>query len=44
MQKIQQSNLSLGNQAYQKLKRIILERQISPGDKRNESELAQAWA
>lgn len=41
MQKIQQSNLSLGNQAYQKLKRIILERQISPGDKLNESELAQ---
>ena len=41
MQKIQHSNLPLGNQAYQKLKRIILGRQISPGEKLNESELAQ---
>src|SRR5512138_1774184 len=42
MQKIQHSNLSLGNQAYQELKRIILERQILPGGKLNEGDLAQA--
>lgn len=42
MQKIQQSNLSLGNQAYQELKRIILERQILPGGKLNEGDLAEA--
>lgn len=42
MQKIHQSNLSLGNQAYQELKRIILERQIPPGGKLNEGDLAQA--
>jgi DNA-binding GntR family transcriptional regulator len=42
MQKIHHSNLSLGNQAYQELKRIILERQIPPGGKLNEVDLAQA--
>lgn len=42
MQKIHHSNLSLGNQAYQELKRIILGRQIPPGEKLNEGELAKA--
>jgi DNA-binding GntR family transcriptional regulator len=42
MQKIHHSNLSLGNQAYQELKRIILERQIPPGGKLNEGDLARA--
>lgn len=42
MQRIQPSTLSLGNQAYQELKRIILERQIPPGGKLNEGELAAA--
>jgi len=42
MQKIHQSQLSLGNQAYQHLKRIILEHQILPGEKLNEEELAKA--
>jgi DNA-binding GntR family transcriptional regulator len=42
MQKIHHANLSLGNQAYQELKRIILERQIPPGGKLNEGDLAQA--
>jgi len=42
MQKIQSSNLSLGSQAYQELRRIILEGQISPGKKVNEGELAKA--
>lgn len=42
MQKIKHSQLSLGNQAYQELKRIILERQIPPGGKLNEAELANA--
>ena len=42
MQKIRHSNLSLGNQAYQELKRVILERQVSPGEKLNEAELASA--
>lgn len=42
MQRIHHSNLSLGNQAYQELKRIILERQIPPGGKLNEGDLAQA--
>jgi DNA-binding GntR family transcriptional regulator len=32
----------LGNQAYQELKRIILERQIPPGGKLNEGDLAKA--
>jgi DNA-binding GntR family transcriptional regulator len=42
MQRIHHSNLSLGNQAYQGLKRIILERQILPGGKLNEGDLANA--
>jgi DNA-binding GntR family transcriptional regulator len=42
MQKIQSSNLSLGSQAYQELRRIILEGQIGPGEKLNEGELAKA--
>ncbi len=42
MQKIHPSTLSLGNQAYQELKRIILGRQISPGENLNEGELAGA--
>jgi DNA-binding GntR family transcriptional regulator len=42
MQKINVSNLSLGSQAYQELKRIILEGQVSPGAKLNEVELARA--
>jgi DNA-binding GntR family transcriptional regulator len=42
MQRIHHANLSLGNQAYQELKRIILERQIPPGGKLNEGNLAQA--
>lgn len=35
-------NFSLGSQAYQELKRLILERRLSPGEKINEGELAQA--
>lgn len=42
MQRIQHSNLSLGNQAYQELKRIILQGQVPPGGKLNEGELASA--
>jgi len=42
MQKIKHSQLSLGNQAYQELKRFIVERQIPPGGKLNEGELANA--
>jgi DNA-binding GntR family transcriptional regulator len=42
MQPIHHSTLSLGNQAYQELKRIILERQIPPGGKLNEGDLAKA--
>ncbi len=42
MQRIHHSTLSLGNQAYQELKRIILERQIPPGGKLNEGDLAKA--
>jgi len=42
MQKIRHSQLSLGNQAYQELKRIILEREIPPGGKLNEADLASA--
>lgn len=42
MQKIQVSNLSLGSQAYQELKRIILEGRVPPGAKLNEGELARA--
>jgi DNA-binding GntR family transcriptional regulator len=42
MQKIHSSNLSLGSQAYQEVRRIILEGQISPGEKLNEGELAKA--
>jgi DNA-binding GntR family transcriptional regulator len=42
MQKIQPSHLSLGSQAYQELKRIILEGRVSPGKKLNEGELAKA--
>jgi DNA-binding GntR family transcriptional regulator len=42
VQRIHHSTLSLGNQAYQELKRIILDRQIPPGGKLNEGDLAQA--
>ena len=42
MQKIHPSNLSLVNQAYQQLKRIILEHQVALGGKLNEGELAAA--
>jgi len=42
MQKIHSSNLSLGSQAYQELRRIILEGQVGPGKKLNEGELAKA--
>lgn len=42
MQKIQASNLSLGSQAYQELKRIILEGRVAPGEKLNEGDLARA--
>ncbi len=42
MQRIEHANLSLGNQAYQGLKRIILSREIPPGGKLNEGDLAQA--
>ncbi len=35
-------NFSLGNQAYQELKKLILERRFLPGEKINEGELAQA--
>ena len=42
MQRIHSANLSLGNQAYQELKRIILEGQVAPGEKLNEGELAKA--
>jgi DNA-binding GntR family transcriptional regulator len=42
MQKIHPSNLSLVNQAYQQLKRIILEHQVPLGGKLNEGELAAA--
>ncbi len=40
MQRIQASRLSLGIQAYQELKRIILEGRVAPGEKLNEMELA----
>jgi DNA-binding GntR family transcriptional regulator len=42
MQKIKHSNLSLVNQAYQRLKTIILEQKIPLGGKLNEGELALA--
>ncbi len=42
MKKIQNINLSLGSRAYQELKRFILGRQIPPGGKLNEVELAGA--
>ena len=42
MQRIEHANLSLVNQAYQELKRIILEHQIPQGGKLNEGELAAA--
>jgi DNA-binding GntR family transcriptional regulator len=42
MHKIHSSNLSLGSRAYQEVRRIILEGQISPGEKLNEGELAKA--
>jgi DNA-binding GntR family transcriptional regulator len=42
MQKIKSFNLSLANQAYKELKRVILECQISSGDKLNEGEFAAA--
>jgi DNA-binding GntR family transcriptional regulator len=42
MQRIEHTNLSLVNQAYQELKRIILEHQIPQGGKLNEAELAAA--
>lgn len=35
-------NFSLGSQAYQELKRLILEGRLAPGEKINEAELAQA--
>jgi DNA-binding GntR family transcriptional regulator len=42
VQKIKTSNLSLVNQAYQELKRMILEREVPLGGKLNENELAGA--
>lgn len=42
MQRIHHSTLSLGNQAYQELKGIILDRQVPPGGKLNEGDLAKA--
>ncbi len=42
MQRIEHANLSLVNQAYKELKRIILEHQIPQGGKLNEGELAAA--
>lgn len=42
MPKIQVSRLSLGSQAYQGLKRMILEGKVAPGEKLNEMELASA--
>ncbi len=42
MKKIQSMNLSLGSRAYQELKRIILARQVPPGGKLNEVDLAGA--
>lgn len=42
MQKIKLSNLSLVNQAYHELKRIILEHQVPLGGKLNEGEIATA--
>jgi DNA-binding GntR family transcriptional regulator len=42
MQRIEHANLSLVNQAYRELKRIILEHQIPQGGKLNEGELASA--
>lgn len=42
MQKIKPSNLSLVNQAYKEVKRVILEHQVPLGGKLNEAELASA--
>lgn len=42
MQRIEHANLSLVNQAYQELKRLILEHQIPQGGKLNEAALAAA--
>ncbi len=42
MQRIEHANLSLVNQAYQMLKRLILEHQIPQGGKLNEAALAAA--
>lgn len=42
MQKIRTSNLSLGSQAYQEVKAIILEGRIAPGKKLKEGDLAKA--
>ena len=42
MQRIEHANLSLVNQAYKELKRILLEHQIPQGGKLNEGELAGA--
>jgi DNA-binding GntR family transcriptional regulator len=42
MQRIEHANLSLVNQAYKELKRILLEHQIPQGGKLNEVELAGA--
>ena len=42
MEKINLSNLSLVNQAYKELKRVILEHQIPQGGKLNEAEFAAA--
>jgi len=41
MPRIRPITLSLGNQAYQEMKRIILKRQIPPGGKLHEGELAK---
>lgn len=42
MVRIQTLNLSLGSQAYQEIKKLILDRRLPPGGKINEGELAQA--
>jgi DNA-binding GntR family transcriptional regulator len=42
MQRIRESNLSLGSQAYEGLKRIILNGEINPGGKIKEGEIAEA--
>lgn len=42
MLKMAAINFSLGTQAYQELKSLILERRLTPGEKINEGELARA--